>query len=86
MKIKGEFILTCGGCGKKIIFTDEESDFVTPKTKETVVKHEMSFDFNCSRCGHDIDVEYIVQESAGKYDDKASKVKGGTIEKFYQYN
>lgn len=86
MKIKGEFVLTCGGCGKKIIFTDEESDFVTPKNSNQPVLHEMSFDFNCSRCGHDIDVEYIVKENSGKFDDKASVVKGGTIEKFYQYS
>ncbi|HLN52384.1 MAG TPA: hypothetical protein VK212_01665 [Lentimicrobium sp.] len=86
MKIKGEFILTCGGCGKKIIFNDEESDFVTPKTGTSPVQHEMCFDFNCSRCGHDIDVEYIVKEVSGKFDDKSSLVKGGKIEKFYQYS
>ncbi|GEM_PF-4630287 len=85
MKIKGEFVLICGGCGKKIIFIDEESDFVTSKNGASPI-HEMNFDFNCSRCGHDIDVEYIVKENAGHFDDKGSTVKGATIEKFYQYS
>lgn len=72
MKIEGNFSVKCE-CGKLHPFESEEADFdavsSTEKANGVETGYKWNIDFDCSRCGRNILVDYDVFEyPKGKFD------------------
>ena len=81
-KILGEFSVKCANCGKEYNFYERDTEFeeVTADERSGGVEygHKWEYDFECRKCGQDIEVEYSAYEyPEGTENGAVPQVKGG---------
>lgn len=89
MQVLGTLTVVCK-CGKKHPFDAEEADFyeVSSVNHDNSVKttYKWDIDFNCSRCGKGIIIDYdVVEFPKGNLGNQKVKVKNAELTEKYEF-
>lgn len=89
-KVLGEFTVKCANCGEEYNFYERDTDFeqVSASVENSGVEYgyKWEYDFECDRCGQDIEVEYSTYEyPEGTSNTAVPQVRGGFVTKEFVF-